>query len=149
MPSFVIVSAGRIGEVIDAVICDPHIATGVPDRTSDTPVRIKIVSEKTLIVDGAPHQIISTVGINGRTTFLINGSSKGLRNRERRIGLAKASSLLQQLAASLKPIQAESGEPGLATEGLALLFGWIAAEREAATAAARPETTPSRELVSK
>ena len=142
MPSFVILSAGRTGEATDAILCDPNPVTGQPDRRSDTPVSVRLVSEKTLTVDGEPRGIISAVGINGSTTFLINGS-KGLLNRERRAALAQASSLLQQCASTLKPLQAGSKASGLATEALGMLFDCIRDEYECATTAPRPETTSS------
>src|SRR5215831_9347134 len=110
MPSFVIVeSAGRTGETT-AVLCDPNAVTGYPDRGTDVPIRLQLISDRMLSVDGEPRQIISAVGINGSTTYLINGTTRGLRNRDRRIALARASALLQQLAATLKPLQAGSEE---------------------------------------
>jgi hypothetical protein len=118
MPSFVIVKAsGRIGETIDAVICDLN-AIGHPDRPSATPIRVQLLSERTLCVDGEPRGIISDVGENGVSTFLIDGSSKRTRNGERRVALAQASAHLAQLAAYLRPLIASSEEPELATEAL-------------------------------
>ena len=63
---------------------------------------------------------------------MIDGSSKRVRHRERRIALERAAGLLQQLTATLKPLTAVSEDPELATEGLQLLFDWLAEERERA-----------------
>src|SRR5262245_2405395 len=68
--------------------------------------------------------------------FLVD-SGKGVRNRARRQQLARISELLSQLAAALKPLTADSEAPGLATEGLGLLFEWIERERETAMSAPR------------
>jgi hypothetical protein len=66
---------------------------------------------------------------NGCVTFRIEGPSKGQHNRERRAALARASGLLHQLTASLKPLAAEGESPEL-TEALRVLSGWLEAERE-------------------
>jgi ABC-type histidine transport system ATPase subunit len=50
-----------------------------------------------------------------------------LRHRERRAALARASTLLQQLATCVRPLAAE--DPELVTESLQILFDWIARER--------------------
>src|SRR5215472_6861577 len=101
MPSYVITqSSGRIGETIEATLCDPGV-TGFPDRRTDVPVRVRRTSEQTLCVDGEPRRIIWGEGGNGTATFLVNGSTRGLRNRERRVALARASELLKQLTSSL------------------------------------------------
>src|SRR5215472_9299966 len=122
MPAFIIAQQlGRTGETVDATLCDPGPA-GWPDRRTDVPIKLRRVSERLVYVDGEPRSVVSSVGGNGTTTILINGSTKGLRNRERRAALAKASALLQQLAATLRPLRAGNEQPGLATEGLALLF---------------------------
>ena len=93
MPAYVITpSLGRIGETIDATLCDPSVS-GYPDRRTDVPVRVRRVSEQTLLVDGAPRRIIWSMGGDGVTTCLIDGSTKALRNRERRAALARASGL--------------------------------------------------------
>src|SRR5215831_14139471 len=120
MPAFVIVESKRIGETIEATLCDPGVL-GFPDRRTGVPVRVRLVSEQTLSVDGDPRGIISCVGENGTTTFLVNGSTRSLRNRERRAALARASGLLQQLTTSLMALQAESEEPELVVETLQLL----------------------------
>ena len=53
MPAFVIVeSSGRTGEMINALLCDPNIVTGVPDRGSDVPVKVVAMSERTLMIVG-------------------------------------------------------------------------------------------------
>jgi hypothetical protein len=135
MPSYVIMqSAGRIGDTVEAILCDLN-AAGFPDRQTDVPVRVRLVSEQVLSVDDEPRGIIWGEGGNGTATFLVNGSTRGLRNRERRIALARASGLLQQLTSALRPLAAESAEPELVAETLRLLFDWIARERERATVA--------------
>jgi hypothetical protein len=137
MPSYVIMqSLGRIGETIEARLCDPSVA-GFPDRRTDVPVRVRRTSEHTLCVDGENRRIISCVGKNGTTTYLVNGSSKAVRGRERRAALAQASELLRQLTSTLMPLTAESEEPQVVAENLQLLFDWIASERERATTAPR------------
>jgi hypothetical protein len=51
MPSYVIVqSAGRIGETVEATLCDLGVA-GFPDRRTDVPIRVRPVSEQVLSVD--------------------------------------------------------------------------------------------------
>jgi hypothetical protein len=74
-------------------------------------VHIRKNDERTLSVDDQPHRIISRTGGDGVATYLIEGSSKGLRLRERRLGLARASTLLQQLAAELRALAAGSQAP--------------------------------------
>ena len=71
MPSFVIAQSGfgRIGETIEATLCDPSVA-GFPDRKTDVPIQVRLVSEQTLCVDGEPRQIIwSEGGKRGRYSF--------------------------------------------------------------------------------
>jgi len=134
MPAYVITpSLGRIDETIDATLCDPGVS-GYPDRRTDVPVRVRLVSEQVLSVDDDLRAIIWSVGENGAVTFLVDGG-KAVRNRERRVALARASELLRQLTSSLMPLAAESAEPGFVAENLQLLFDWIAEERERATAA--------------
>jgi len=61
MPSYVIMqSLGRIGETIDATLCDPGVA-GFPDRRTDVPVRVQLVSEQVLSVDDNSRAIIWSV----------------------------------------------------------------------------------------
>ena len=110
-------------------------AGGTPDRWRDVPVRVRFVSERVLCVDDERRAIIWSVGGSGTTTFLVDGSTRGLRNRERRAALARASELLRQLTSTLMPLAAESEEPELVAENLQLLFDWLARERERATAA--------------
>jgi hypothetical protein len=137
VPSYVIAkSLGRTGEPIEATLCDPG-PLGFPDRKTGVPVQARLVSEQTLSVDGELHRIISSLGENGVTTFLINGSTKGLRNYERRVALARASGFLQQLTSTLMPLTAESEEPEYIAESLQLLSDWIARERERATTTPR------------
>jgi hypothetical protein len=135
MPAFVIVQRlGKLGDAVDAVLCAPG-ALGFPDRKTSVPVRVRLASEQVLCVDDEPRRIISSVGQNGTTTFLINGSASSIRNRERRVALARASGLLQQLTSSLMPLRAESADPESVAENLRLLFDWITTERERATTA--------------
>ena len=131
MPAFVYLqgSSGRTGQPTDALLCSPS-ATGFPDRHGAVPVRIQRLSERVLSIDGEAHAIIACTGANGTTTFLVNGSPQAVRNRERRIALAKALAQLQQLATTLKPLRATSTSPSMATEGLGFLFDWPAWERE-------------------
>ena len=136
MPAFVIVrQSGKRGDAVDAVLCAPGVL-GFPDRKTDVPVKATI-AEKTIRIDDEPRAraIISSTSINGVTTFLIDGSSKGLRNRERRVALARASELLKQLTASLMALRAESADPEPVAENLQRLFDWITRERERATGA--------------
>jgi hypothetical protein len=129
MPAFVIMeSAGRIGETVDATMFAPNVA-GFPDRRTGVPVKATI-SEKALTIDDepCPRSIISCAGKNGTTTYLVDGSSQAVRNRERRATLAKASTLLQQLTYCLEPLAAESDDPALAMEGLGMLFDWLHVE---------------------
>ena len=113
MPSYIITqSLGRIGETVEveAILCDPGVA-GFPDRRTDVPVRAQRLSEQLLSVDGDPRGIIWSMEKNGVTTFLVDGSTRGLRNRERRAALARGSELLRQLTSTLMPLAAESEEP--------------------------------------
>jgi hypothetical protein len=135
MPAFVIVQRlGKLGDAVDAVLCAPG-ALGFPDRKTSVPVRVRLVSEQVLCVDDEPRRIVSSVGQNGTTTYLVEGSSKGVCNRERPVALARASGLLQQLRSPLMPLAAESAEPELLAENLQMLVDWIARERERATTA--------------
>jgi hypothetical protein len=76
----------------DAVLSDLGIG-GARDRRRDVPVRVRLVSERVLCVDDDPHAIISTITQNNATRFLVDGG-KSIRNRERRVALARASELL-------------------------------------------------------
>jgi hypothetical protein len=137
MPSYVIVqSSKRIGETTEAILCDPGVL-GFPDRRTDVPVQARLVSERMLSIDGESRPIIWSMGRNGTTTYLLEGSSKAVRNRERRVALAHASELLRQLTSTLMPLATESEEPEAVAENLQLLFDWIASERERATTAPR------------
>jgi hypothetical protein len=73
-------------------------------------------------------------GGNGVIKVLVDGG-KGVRNRERRAALARASGLLKQLADAIEPLAA-GGEEGVA-EPLQTLFDWLREQRERATPAAR------------
>jgi len=133
MPSYVIVqSLGRIGEVVDATLCDLD-AAGSPNRETDVPVRVRRMSEKMLCVDDEPRRVIWGIAENGTATFLVDGG-KAVRNRERRVALARASELLRQLTSTLMPLAGESAEPDPVAETLQRLFDWIATERERAGA---------------
>jgi mRNA-degrading endonuclease toxin of MazEF toxin-antitoxin module len=68
MPACVIVSSSRQNGELDAVICAP--GTNGPDRTSAVPVKVKLVSEQVLSVDGQPHEIIPTTGRTTATSFI-------------------------------------------------------------------------------
>ena len=134
MPSFIITSSSHIvGRPIDALLCGPG-ATGYPDPRDAVPVRA-MISERSIRIDDEPRQraIISCTRMNGTTTYLVDGSTAAVRNRERRAALSKALAQLQQLAASLRPLQAESEDPALVTEGLGLLYNWVGDERERLT----------------
>jgi len=62
MPSYVIVqSLARIGDTVDATLCDLDLA-GSPDRGTDVPVRVRRISERTLCVDDEPRRIIWSEG---------------------------------------------------------------------------------------
>jgi hypothetical protein len=75
---------------------------------------------------------------------LINGSASSIRNRERRVALARASGLLQQLRSSLMPLLAESADPEPVAENLQRLFDWITRERERATTAPKDSRDDAR-----
>ena len=145
MPAFVIVQQqlSKSGDAIDGVLCAPGVL-GFPDRKTAVPVRVRLISEQLLCVDDEPRRIVSSVGQNGTASYLVEGSSKAVRNRERRVALARASGLLQQLRSSLMPLLAESAEPELVAESLQLLFDWIARERERATTAPKGSRDDAR-----
>ena len=113
MPSYLIVQSGfdRIGET-EATLCDPGVL-GFPDCKTAVPVQARLVSERMLSIDGEPRRVVWSMEENGITTFLVDGSTKGLRNRERCAALARASGLLQQLTTSLMALAVESAEPGM------------------------------------
>ena len=135
MPSYVIMhSPRRIGETVEATLCEPG-PLGYPDHKTNVPVQVRLVSEQILAVDGENCRIISCVGQNGTTTYLVNGTGKAVRNRERRAALVRASELLKQLTATIMPLRAESADPESVAENLQLLYDWIARERECATTA--------------
>jgi hypothetical protein len=137
MPSYVIVhSSRRIGEPFEATLCQPG-PLGFPDRKTAVPVQVRLVSEQVLAIDGENRWIISCVGESGVTTFLVNGTGRAVRNRERRAALARASELLKQLTSSLMPLAPESAEPELVAENLQILSDWLTTERERATGAER------------
>jgi hypothetical protein len=144
MPCYVIVRSGfrRTGETIDATLCEPNIF-GFPNHKTDVPVRVRLVSEQVLAVDGENHRIISCVGESGTTTYLVNGSSKGVRNRERRVALARASELSEQLR---RVVTALGPGDNAILQHLEAVAGWLSSERERATTAPRSiaaERSPS------
>jgi hypothetical protein len=118
MPSYVI--AKSLGKVGEAVLCDPD-ATGLPDRGTDVPVEIEFVSERVLCVDGEQRPVIWGTGENGTATYLVEGSSRAVRNRGRRLALTRASGLLRQLTSTLMALARESEEPEFVAENLQLL----------------------------
>jgi hypothetical protein len=83
---YVMSSGIRIGETADAVLSDLDVG-GTRDRRRDVQVRVRLVSERVLCVDDEPHAIISTVTENNTTRFLVDGCTKGIRNREWRARL--------------------------------------------------------------
>jgi hypothetical protein len=134
MPCFVIATEHcQIGKTIDAVLCDIGPA-GYPNRSTDVPIKTTI-GEDTLLIDGESRDIISRVGENGVTTYLI--SSIALHNRERRIALAKASVLLDQLRNHLLALKDEGEDFTLVAEGLGQIYNFLHDERERLMAAPR------------
>jgi hypothetical protein len=151
MPSFVIVSSlrrqvGRTvgGITVGGIMCDPGVA-GSPDRCSATAVKVTI-SEKSLKIDDEllARAIISTTGINGVSTFFVDRSTKMLRDRERHAAQAQALAQQDKLRDCLVPLKDESESPELATDGLGLLYNWIAEEPERLAVAPRSMTERQR-----
>jgi hypothetical protein len=133
MPSFVITNSGhKPDQPIDAILAAPN-ANGYPDRRSDISIRA-IISDKTIKIDNEPRprRIISTVGQNGITTYLIDGNAKQIRNREARVALTKALSQLNELTKTLRPLISAS-DYKLANEALGELYNWIRDENERLT----------------
>jgi hypothetical protein len=134
MLSYVIVkSSRRIGESIEAMLCELG-PLGYPDRKTNVPVQVRRLSEQVLCVDGENHRIISCVGENGVTTYLVDGTRKAVLDRERRVALAKAAELLKQLSSILLPLMGEGAERRVVAESLQLLSNLIAAARDRAMA---------------
>jgi len=125
MPAFVITASAVSGKPFDAILCDPGVM-GHPDRRSDVPVKATILKNG-IQLDDEPRVV---------TTYCVEGSTKQLIQRERRIALNMLAEQLRQFAEALRPLTALSEEPELATEGLGLLFNWIAEERERLTGGA-------------
>ena len=136
MPAFVITASAVSGKPFDAILCDPGVM-GHPDRRRDVPVKATILKNG-IQLDDEPRvrSVISAVKQNGVTTYCVEGSTKQLIQRERRIALNMLAEQLRQFAEALRPLTALSEEPELATEGLGLLFNWIAEERERLTGGA-------------
>jgi hypothetical protein len=132
MPCFVIVSSTQRGKAVNAILCDAG-PSGYPDRKTDTPVTATVAAEDSLTIDNEtqPRSIISCTGVNGVVTYLINGSTSSLRNRERRAKLAKALAMLNQIRDVLMPLVTTSEEEsdGLVAEGLGQIYNWMAEER--------------------
>jgi hypothetical protein len=85
MPSFIVAQQlGRTGETVDAILCDPGGA-GWPDRRTDTPIKLRRVSERLVYVDGEPRSVISSVGKNGTVTYLVNGTGSATTRRPHRV----------------------------------------------------------------
>jgi len=69
MPAYVITpSLGRIDETIDATLCDPGVS-GYPDRRTDVPVRVRLVSEQVLSVERPPRDHLERGGKRCRHVF--------------------------------------------------------------------------------
>jgi hypothetical protein len=134
MPSFVIAHGSGRSDHFDATLCNPNVAIGQPDRRSDVRVRIKLIDERTLTVDGESRSILSTAGGSGTVTYLISGSTKKLRNAERRIALEKAHAALRQLAALMRPLAAANSQQKR--------WGW-----RLTGSAKRPNVSPPRRVV--
>jgi len=79
MPAFIVMQSGKVGEATDAIICDPNVATGHPDKRSAVPVKATMISEKAIRIDEEPRPraIISAISENGVTTILVGGSTRG------------------------------------------------------------------------
>jgi hypothetical protein len=133
MPAFVIFPAGRPyrpgEEIISATLSDPG-PSGYPDSRSAVSVKVKLINERTLSVDGVNRAIISCEILNGVTRYLVDGSTQALRNCERRVALARALAHLRQLGDIIMPLKPESERPELITESLGMLFDWFAVEDE-------------------
>jgi hypothetical protein len=86
-----------------------------------------------------PRGIISTTGLNGTVTYLVDGSTSSLRNRERRIALAKASALVDQLRDHFLTLRDESEDFSVAAEGLGELYNFLHDEKERLTDSPSPK----------
>jgi hypothetical protein len=105
------------GRAVDATLCD------TPDRRGAVQVKVKLISERALLIEPDDiRDVMSSTFENGRTEFAVSPSIRHAR-------LAKASELLLQLTACLRPIAAESEDPELA-ELLQHVYDWVARERE-------------------
>jgi hypothetical protein len=125
MPAFVI--DGPTG----TVLCSPNSATGEPDKKSAVPVQASITSSQIQIVgEQRPRSIISSTGGNGRRTFLVDGSTAALRNKDRRRGLHKARSLLYDLERTMRQltVAADTNDCEPIRQSLQTLFDWVHAE---------------------
>jgi hypothetical protein len=134
MPAFVIVAPGKQS----AVLCDASSRSGAPDRRTDTPVVIRSATEQLLYLDDEPKPrlVLSSTGWNGTTTLLVSGSTRHIRNRQKRVALARAAALLDDLAAVVRPFVTTSRvHADLAASGLQMLFDWTRLEREDLAAA--------------
>lgn len=61
---------------------------------------------------------------------MVDRFSTGRRNREKRAALAQASALLNQFRDAIMAVKATSEEPEIITEGLGILFNFLARERQ-------------------
>jgi hypothetical protein len=114
MPSFVILN----NEQKTAVLCSLN-ACGEPDRKSALPIDATIRRDEIQIVGEArPRRILSSVGGNGQIVYCVEGSTIHSQNKERRRSLNKALSQLNQLAATLRPLIAESDDKSSRARGL-------------------------------
>jgi hypothetical protein len=123
MPAFVITTANKA----EAVLCSSNV-NGQPDKRSAIPVKATISATHILIGGEAFHRrIISANGCNGITTFLVDGTTKQLQNRERRRGLHKARSLLHDLERILRQLTAEADTKDYQPirQSLQTLFDWV------------------------
>jgi hypothetical protein len=139
MPSFVLVQGVvRTGQVTAAQLCD-LTAAGGPDKKTAVPVSIRLTSDQLILVDDEPRQIIQAWGENGRTSYLVGGSTQRLRNADRRRELARATALLEKLRDCLLHLKDASEDASLVTLGLQELYEWVAKEHERLSAKPTPK----------
>ena len=76
MPSFVITSPQYRSAKTNALFCDPN-GLGYPDQRNGVPVKATITEKEIWIDDEVrPRLIISSVGMNGTGTYLVDGSTR-------------------------------------------------------------------------
>jgi hypothetical protein len=123
----VIAESGNVtvGRTLEATYCDGN---------RRWPVRVKRINAQTLVIEAADlRDIVSVVSEDATTSFGVGPGRKMIGDSVRHARLAKASDFLRKLAAALTPLTTESEAPGLASEGLGLLFNFLAQERERAS----------------